>query len=104
MLALVNENYAASNDAIPLVCWSVLLNMLVEEDLYDSFVSGVCNDFAMYLNSDSFKKMTSSDCDNYFPVEIYQACIDSVTSLQRKIDNPGQLLKQIISESTHVIH
>ena len=104
VLALAETEYSITNDAIPLACWSVLLNLINEDGAYEDLISDTCNGFALYLNSESFAKLKSADCDNCFPVEIYQACIDSVTSLQRKIDNPGQLLKQIISESTHVIH
>lgn len=105
VLSLADSRYAISNDAIPLACWSVLLNLMTEEDeLYESLISDVCNGFANYLNSESFGKLISADCDNCFPEEVYDSCMKSIFLIQDRIYNPSPLLNTIISKSKNAIH
>ena len=104
VLALAETEYSITNDAIPLACWSVLLNLINEDEAYEDLISDTCNGFASYLNSESFAKLISADCDNCYPEGLYESCMKSIFLIQDRIDNPTPLLNTVISKSSHAVH
>ena len=93
---LSRNQYSLTEDSVPLICWGALFGLLNgDENELEGWTDEICNGFAHYINSNSFKDLMRSDCSNCFPLYVYESCLKNFFELMSKVDEPSSLLKVI---------
>ena len=105
VLELSRNQYSLKENSVPLICWSALFGLLNgDENELEEWTDEICNGFAQYINSESFKDLMNTDCSNCFPLYVYESCLKNFFDLLGKVDEPSSLIKVITQNEKNWKH
>lgn len=102
---LSRNQYSLTENSVPLICWGALFGLLSgDEGELEEWTNEICNGFAQYINSESFKDLMNADCSDCFPLYVYESCLKNFFELLGKVDEPSSLIKVITQNEKNWKH